>query len=128
MEFKEKPHKFISQLNSGALPYQLAGKLTPFPLIPQPAHAPPVVPRVASAVSVLSGQHKFHLDTDGSTPIVWACCNLWACAAGDGKTGVMARMPMAMVYECGPWAGCKDGTKCLQALTQRAGFLLAPAC
>ncbi len=26
-EFKGNPHKFIAQLNSGALPYQLAGKL-----------------------------------------------------------------------------------------------------
>ena len=26
MEFKGNPHKFIAQLNSGALPYQLAGK------------------------------------------------------------------------------------------------------
>ncbi|CAL5218970.1 g724 [Coccomyxa viridis] len=61
-EFKGNPHKFIAQLNSGALPYQLAG---------------------------------------------------------DGKTGILARMPMAMVYECGPWTGCKDGKKCLQAVTQR---------
>ena len=31
-------------------------------------------------------------------------------------------MPMAMVYECGPWTGCKDGVKCLQAVTQRVGL------
>ena len=43
-------------------------------------------------------------------------------AVGDGKTGILARMPMAMVYECGPWTGCKDGKKCLQAVTQRVGL------
>ncbi len=31
-EFKGNPHKFIAQLNSGALPYQLAGE--PRTLIP----------------------------------------------------------------------------------------------
>ena len=35
-------------------------------------------------------------------------------------------MPMAVVYECGPWTGCKLGLKCPQAVTQRAS--LSPPC
>lgn len=37
--FKRDPHKFIAQLNSGALPYQLAGKPTLFHISRQPVNS-----------------------------------------------------------------------------------------
>ena len=37
-EFKKDPHKFIAQLNSGALPYQLGGKLTLIILLSTACH------------------------------------------------------------------------------------------
>ena len=49
-------------------------------------------------------------------------------AAADSTTGILARMPMAMVYECGPWTGCKDGINCPQAVTQRASSPPGPVC
>lgn len=39
-EFRGDPHIYIAQLNSGALPYQLAGKPVHFPSsLPSPVHA-----------------------------------------------------------------------------------------
>ncbi len=67
-----------------------------------------------SAVTTLPAQH-------GHAQGIWD-------VAGDGKTGILARMPMAMVYECGPWTGCKDGAKCLQAVTQRVGLIFRSCC
>ena len=40
--FKKDPHKFVAQLNSGALPYQLAGKLTLSFLFSPACHHPPL--------------------------------------------------------------------------------------
>ena len=45
--------------------------------------------------------------------------------AGDGKTGILGSS-MAMVYECGPWAGCQHGLNCPQAVTQRVGSSICP--